>query len=262
MDAAVTGRQSCGTGNRSCDFPRNREEGVEKNDLKPHLKEYFIIPPEQDAAFVARMEDILAVYQRPYDDQYPVICMDEQPKQLIKETRVPLPARPGQPQRFDYEYERQGTVNLFLFTEPLTGWRRVSVRKRRTAIDWAEEIQRLLEVDYPQAKKVLLVCDNLNTHDIASLYKRFPPEKARTLAERLEIHYTPKHGSWLNIAESELAALTRQCLDRRIGDIETLRKETTAWYQERNQAQKAVDWQFTTQDARTRLKRLYPQLET
>ena len=188
--------------------------------------------------------------------------MDEQPRQLIKETRIPLPAQPGRPQRFDYEYERKGTASLFLFTEPLTGWRRVSVRERRTAVDWAEEIQQLLEVDYPNAKKVLLVCDNLNTHDIASLYKRFSPEQARALVERLEIHYTPKHGSWLNIAESELAALTRQCLNRRIADIETLRQETTAWYQERNRSQKAVDWQFTTEDARTRLKRLYPQTDT
>lgn len=208
------------------------------------------------------MEDILALYQQPYDASSPVVCMDEQPRQLIKETRIPLPAQPGQPQRFDYEYERNGTANLFLFTEPLTGWRRVSVRERRTAVDWAEEIQQLLEVDYPREKKVILVCDNLNTHTMASLYKRFPPAQARALVERLEIHYTPKHGSWLNIAESELAALTQQCLSRRIADIETLRQETTAWYQERNRAQKAVDWQFTTRDARTRLKRLYPQIET
>ena len=221
-----------------------------------------MIPPERNAAFVARMEDILALYQRPYDAQYPVICMDEQPRQLIEETHIPLPAQPGRPQRFDYEYKRNGTVSLFLFTEPLVGWRRVSVRERRTAMDWAEEIQQLLEVDYPHAKKVILVCDNLNTHDIASLYKRFSPDQARALVERLEIHYTPKHGSWLNIAESELAALTRQCLNRRIGDIETLRQEVTAWYQERNQTQKGVDWQFTTQDARTRLKRLYPQIDT
>ncbi|RME90815.1 MAG: IS630 family transposase [Anaerolineae bacterium] len=235
---------------------------LKKNDLKPHLKEYFVIPPEQDAAFVAHMEDILALYQRPYEAQSPVICMDEQPKQLIAETRLPLPAEPGQPQRFDYEYERKGTANLFLFTEPLAGWRRVAVRERRTAVDWAEEIQHLLEHDYPHEKKVILVCDNLNTHTIASLYKRFPPAQARALAERLEIHYTPKHGSWLNIAESELAALPQQCLNRRIPNMETLRQETAAWYQERSRAQKAVDWQFTTQDARTRLKRLYPQIET
>ena len=186
--------------------------------------------------------------------------MDEQPKQLLKETRVPLPAQPNRPQRFDYEYERWGTENLFLFTEPLTAWRQVSVRERRTAVDWAEEIQQLLEVAYPRAKKMLLICGNLNAHDIASLYRRFPREKVRTLAERLGIHCTPKHGSWLNIAESELAALTWQCLDCCIGNIETLRRETTAWYQERHRAQKGADWQFTTQDVRTRLKRLYPQV--
>jgi len=262
MDAAFVGRPSRGAGNRACDFPRDGATGVKKNELKPHLKEYFVIPPERDADFVARMEDILALYQRPYDAEYPVVCMDEQPKQLIAETRTPLPAEPGQPARFDYEYERKGTANLFMFTEPLAGWRRVAVRERRTAIDWAEEIQHLLEEDYPEAKKVILVCDNLNTHTIASLYKRFPPAQARAMAERLEIHYTPKHGSWLNIAESELAAMTRQCLDRRIPDMETLRQEVAAWYQGRNQIQKGVDWQFTTEDARTRLKRLYPQITT
>lgn len=208
------------------------------------------------------MEDILALYQRPYEAQRPVIGMDEQPQQLIQETRMPLPAPPGQPQRFDYEYERKGTASLFLFTEPLSGWRRVSVRDRRTAVEWAEEIPHLLEQDYPHVGKVILVCDNLNTHTIASLYKRFPPAQARAPVERLEIHYTPKHGSWWNMAESELSALTQQCLNRRIPDVETLQQETAAWYQERNLAQEAVDRQFTTQDARTHLKRLYPQIET
>jgi len=188
--------------------------------------------------------------------------MDERSVQLVKETHLPLPARPGQPERFNYEYERNGTANLFLFTEPLAGWRRVSVRERRTAIDWAEEVRLLLEEEHPEAEKVILVCDQLNTHTIAALYQAFPPEKARSLAQRLEMHYTPKHGSWLNIAEVELSALTKQCLDRRIPDMETLEQETQSWYIERNASQKSVDWQFTTKDARTRLKRLYPQIQT
>jgi hypothetical protein len=207
------------------------------------------------------MEDVLEIYHQPYDPQYPVLCMDEQPVQLIKETRIPLPAKPGQPESFDYEYERNGTANIFLFTEPLAGWRQAVVRERRTAVDWAQEIQRLLDEDYGESKKVILVCDQLNTHKVASLYEAFEPATARRLAERLEIHHTPKHGSWLNIAENELSALTRQCLDRRIPDRGTLERETAAWYTERNQAQKSVDWQFTTADARIRLKRLYPQIE-
>lgn len=226
------------------------------------MKEYYVIPPKQSAEFVAHMEDILDLYHRPYNPKEPVICMDEQPKQLIEEVRKPLPAQPGKLERFDYEYERKGTANLFLFTEPLAGWRRVSVRERRTAVDWAEEIRRLLEEDYPEAEKVILVCDQLNTHKIASLYQAFEPEGARSLAKRLEIHYTPKHGSWLNIAEIELAALTKQCLDRRIPDIDTLEQEAQAWYSQRNASQKLVDWQFTTGEARIRLKRLYPQIQT
>ena len=207
------------------------------------------------------MEDVLEVYHLPYDPTRPVICMDEQPVQLVKETRVPLPAKPGQPASVDYEYERNGTANIFVFTEPLIGWRKVVVSERRTAIDWAHEIHRLLEQDYAQSDTVVLVCDQLNIHRVASLYEAFPPATARRLAKRLEIHHTPKHGSWLNIAENELSALTRQCLDRRIPDQETLKRETTAWYSQRNQSQKSVDWQFTTDDARIRLKRLYPQIE-
>lgn len=208
------------------------------------------------------MEDVLEVYHRAYDFKYPVICMDEQPVQLIKETRIPLPAKPGQPESVDYEYERNGTANIFLFTEPLAGWRKAVVSERRTAVDWAIEIQRLLDQDYANSLKVILVCDQLNTHKLASLYEAFAPATARHLVERLEIHHTPKHGSWLNIAENELAALTRQCLDRRIPDRATLERETTAWYTERNALHKCVDWQFTTADARIRLKRLYPQFET
>lgn len=220
----------------------------------------YVIPPEQSAEFVAHMEDVLEIYHRPYDPKRPVICMDEQPVQLLKETRLPLPAKPGQPESFDYEYERKGTANLFMFTEPLAGWRRVTARDRRTSVDWAAEIKRLLEEDYAENETIVLVCDQLNTHKIASLYEAFDPATARSLVARLEIHHTPKHGSWLNIAENELSAMTRQCLDRRIPDQETLEQETAAWYAQRNQAQKSVDWQFTTADARIRLKRLYPQI--
>jgi hypothetical protein len=207
------------------------------------------------------MEDILEIYHLPHDPKRPVICMDEQPIQLGKETRIPLPAKPGQPESIDDEYERNGTANLFLFTEPLAGWRKVVVSQRRTAVDWAKEIQQLLDQDYAHSDTVILVCDQLNILKLASLYQAFAPETARRLVERLEIPYTPKHGSWLNIAENELSALTRQCLDRRIPDRQMLEHETTAGYMNRNQTQKSVDWQFTTADARIRLKRLYPQIE-
>ena len=207
------------------------------------------------------MEDVLEIYHQPYDMKHPKICMDEQPIQLVKETRIPLPAKPGQPESFDYEYERNGTANIFLFTEPLTGWRKVVVTEQRTAVDWAKEIKTLLEEDYPEIETLTLICDQLNTHQPSSLYKAFQPEIARSLVKRLDIHYTPKHGSWLNIAENELSVLSRQCLDRRIPDRETLEQETTAWYIARNQQKKSVDWQFTTEDARIRLKRLYPQIK-
>jgi DDE superfamily endonuclease len=208
------------------------------------------------------MEDVLEVYRRPRDRDAPVICMDEQPTQLIRETRRPLPAEPGRPACVDYEYERNGTATNFLFTEPLAGWRKVNVRETKKKTDWAEEIRQLLQVDYPEAAKVILVCDNLNTHTPAALYEAFPPAEARRLVERLEIHHTPKHGSWLNIAECELSVMTRQCLDRRIPDIETLRQQVGHWYGLRNTAQKSVDWHFTTADARIKLKRLYPQIQT
>jgi hypothetical protein len=207
------------------------------------------------------MEDILELYCLPYNPAVPLVATDEQPVQLIKETRNKLAAVPGHPERIDYEYERNGTAALFMFTEPLGGWRRVSARERRTRVDWAHEIKHLLDVDLPQAEKVILVCDNLNTHTIASLYAAFEPHEARRLVKRLEIHHTPKHGSWLNIAEIELSVLTKQCLDRRIPDMETLQAETKAWEQDRNARQKGVNWQFTTQDARIKLKRLYPQIQ-
>jgi len=220
-----------------------------------------VIPPGQNAEFVANMEDVLEVYKRPYDATYPVVCMDEQPTQLIKETRRPIAAKPRRPARVDYEYERNGTANNFLFTEPLGAWRKVCVRERKTAVDWAQEIKALLEEDYPEATKVILVCDNLNTHKPASLYQAFAPREARRLLDRLEIHYTPKHGSWLNIAECELSVFAKQCLDRRIPDLDTLAEEARAWHRKRNAENKAVDWQFTTEDARVKLKKLYPQFQ-
>lgn len=202
------------------------------------------------------------IYQRRYDPRVPVVCMDEQPVQLIKETRVPIPAKPGFPRRVDFEYERNGTANNFMFTEPLAGWRKVNVRQRKTKIDWAEEIKELLDADYPRAKKVILVCDNLNTHKLASLYDAFEPREARRLIKRLEIHFTPRHGSWLNIAEIELSVFTRQCLKRRMPSIKTLRAEAKQWYQRRNKNQKQIKWQFKTKDARIKLIQLYPQIQT
>ena len=207
------------------------------------------------------MENILEVYHRPADPNFPVINMDEQPVQLVKETREPIGAKPGQISKIDYEYERNGTAAVFLFTEPLAGWRKVSVRQQRTAVDWAYEIQALLDQDYPDVDQVILVCDQLNTHQLASLYKAFKPSEAMRLWHRLQVHHTPKHGSWLNIAEIELSLFTRQCLCRRIPDLETLKRESKAWQQKRNAASKHVNWQFTTEDARIRLKRLYPQFQ-
>lgn len=219
-----------------------------------------MIPPEQNAEFVARMEDVLEVYRRPYDPQRPVVCLDEQPTQLVGETRRFIPAQPGQPERYDYEYERRGTAINFMLTEPLGGWRKVNVRETKTAIDLAQEIKELLDVDFSDAQTVVLVWDNLNTHTPASLYKAFEPAEARRLLERLEIHYTPKHGSWLDVAEIELSVFTKQCLARRIDDIDTLRREAKAWADARNAAQTGVDWQFTNEQARVKLKHLYPQV--
>jgi hypothetical protein len=208
------------------------------------------------------MEDVLEVYHRPYDPRYPQVCMDEASKQLIAETRQPRPAAPGRPARVDYEYERKGVANLFLFSEPLRGWRAVSVTERRTMIDWAHAIRELVEVHYPDAERIVLVMDNLNTHSPGSLYEAFPPAEAKRLADKLEIHYTPKHGSWLNVAEIELSVLSRQCLDRRIADRAALRAEVAAWVQTRNAAGGRVNWRFTTANARIKLKHLYPSIES
>jgi hypothetical protein len=207
------------------------------------------------------MEDILDLYQQPFDESLPVICMDEKPFQLLGESRDSIPMKPGKAERRDGEYIRNGTCCIFIFTEPLAGWRHVEASERRTRVDWANQIRELLEVHYPQAPRIRLVMDNLNTHTTASLYEAFPPELARSLAKRLEIHYTPKHGSWLNIAEIELSVMSKQCLDRRIADITSLQNELSAWENTRNTTQKGVDWQFTTGLARTKLKRLYPQFK-
>jgi DDE superfamily endonuclease len=220
-----------------------------------------VIPPKANAAFVANMEDVLAVYTRPYDAKRPVVCLDEGGKQLIGDARPPLPVRPGSPAKEDYEYTRHGTANIFLAFEPLTGVRHATVTERRTSRDFAREVRDLLDVRYPAAERVALVLDNLSTHTPAALYEAFDPAEARRLCERLEWHYTPKHGSWLNVAEIELSVLARQCLDRRIPDLEALRREVAAWERDRNAAVVRVDWQFTTADARTRLKHLYPTLE-
>jgi hypothetical protein len=204
------------------------------------------------------MEDVLDVYARGYDPTFPVVCMDEKPYQLLDHVRDPIPATPGADRKEDSEYVRHGTCSIFVWVEPLAGYRRVNARTQRTRIDWAQEIDQLLTSDYPDAEKVVLVMDNLNTHSIGSLYEAFEPTKARALAERLEIHHTPKHGSWLNIAEIELSALTRQCLDRRIDDLAVLNAELAAWQQQTNSDQRQVDWHFTTDDARVKLRHLYP----
>jgi hypothetical protein len=218
------------------------------------------IPPKQDASFVWRMEDVLEVYTRPYDERFPQVCLDEKSKQLVGEVRKPLTVSPGRPARYDYEYEREGTANLFIVSEPLAGWRHISVTERRTKIDWAHCVKELVDVHYPEAEKIVLVLDNLNTHTPAALYEAFVPAEARRIARKLEIHYTPRHGSWLNMAEIELSVLARQCLDQRIPDQETLAEEVGAWEAERNAAESSIDWRFTSADARIKLKHLYPEI--
>jgi hypothetical protein len=225
------------------------------------LSKQWCIPPKQNGAFVWRMEDVLDVYTRPYDPRCPQVCMDETSKQLLREPRASLPPAPGQPARTDYEYERGGVANLFLFCEPLRGRRWVTVTDQRTKVDWAHQIKELVDVRYPDAERIVLVMDNLNTHSPASLYEAFPPAEAKRLADKLEIHPTPKHGSWLNVAEIELSVLSRQCLDRRLPDFATLETEVAAWQDRRNASATTVDWRFTTTDARIKLKRLYPSVQ-
>ncbi len=223
--------------------------------------QYWVIPPKANSEFVANMEDVLETYARRYNAAFPVVCMDEQPVQLLKETRIPIPASKDHACRVDYEYERAGTACIFMFTEPLAGWRHVTVRPHRTKADWALEMEELLRTRYGQAQQVTLVSDNLNTHTKGAFYEVFSPEQARSILHRLAFCYTPKHGSWLNIAENELSSLTRQCLSRRrIPSLKMLRKETAAWASSCNSKQRGVDWQFTTEDARQKLKSLYPKV--
>lgn len=223
----------------------------------------WCIPPEQDAAFVCQMEQVLEVYKRPYDPRRPVVCMDEQPKQLISEVSQPVPSAPGRPARIDYEYVRQGVCTVWMFVEPLGGWRSVPVTETKTARDWAWQVKQLVDQPrYANAERITLVCDNLNTHTLASLYQAFRPEEALQIANKLELIHTPKHGSWLNVAESELSVLTRQSLGRRISTGAEVATEATAWYTDRNVRQTGVDWQFTTTTARAKLKHLYPKILT
>jgi len=223
--------------------------------------EYWVIPPESDAEFVAHMEEVLETYAKPYDPALPVLCMDEQPIQLLKETRKPVPATAKHGKRVDYEYGRAGTANIFMFAEPLAGWREVAVRPTKTKFDWATEMARLLEGRYATCQRVILVCDNLNTHTKGAFYEAFDPERARQLVRRIEFCYTPKHGSWLNIAENELSSLTRQCVaGRRFGDVETLRAETSAWSVDVNNTQRGVDWQMKIDEARCKLTSVYPKI--
>ena len=217
-----------------------------------------MIAPKANAAFVANMEDVLEVYQRPHNQKRPLVCLDETSKQLIAETRVPIPMKPGQTARHDHEYERNGVANLFMMFAPLEGWRHVKVTDRHAAVDYAQALKDLSDTHFPGAEKIVLVQDNLSTHTTASLYAAFPAAEARRLAERFEWHYTPKHGSWLDMAESELGILSTQCLDRRIPDKTKLIEEVTAWQENRNKHHAKADWQFTTADARVKLKTLYP----
>lgn len=226
--------------------------------MKPWKKKEWCIPAKVSADFICHMEDVLSVYARPYDPRRPVICMDETSKQMLQEVRTPLPMKPGQVERYDTEYKRNGVANIFMVVEPLAGKRFTQVTERRTKVDWAHFIKNLADTHYLDAEMIVLVMDNLNTHTKSSLYEAFPAAEAKRIADRLEIHYTPKHGSWLNIAESELSHLSRQCLNRRIPDMETLQAEVKAWNQARNNRQVITEWRFTVEDARCKLKKLYP----
>jgi DDE superfamily endonuclease len=230
--------------------------------LKPHLVKMWCIPPEADAEFAWRMEDVLSVYKLPYDPERPVVCMDEASKQLIAEVRLGKVVAPGRVATQDYEYERKGTCNLFMFFQPLRGWRRVQVKTQRCKVDWANCVKTVLEEDFPEAKKVLLVCDNLNTHTGGALYQAFPPRVAKALCDRLEFHHTPKHGSWLNMAETELSVLSGDCLDRRMDCAEFVASETKAWEADRNKREAKARWGFTIEEARVKLEEVYPIIDS
>ena len=242
-------------------FAADGDARAKKNELKPWQQKMWCIPPDADAEFVCAMENVLEVYKRPYDPERPVVCFDEKSKQLVGAVAVPIPAAPGRVECHDYEYVRNGTANLFMLVEPLRGWRHVDVTSRRTKLDFARQIQELADVHYPQAKLITLVMDNLNTHRLSCLYEAFPPEEARRIIDRIEVVHTPKHGSWLNMAECELSVLEKQCLGERIGDEPTLREGVGIWNTDRNNRSKKIDWQFRTPDARIKLRRLYPQIQ-
>lgn len=225
--------------------------------------EYWVIPPEADAEFAANMEEVLDVYQRPYDETHPVLCMDEQPVQLTKEVKKPIAATSNHPKRVDYEYERAGVACLFMFNEPLAGWRTVTARSQRKKTDWAEEVANLLDSRYSHCDQITLVCDNLNTHTKGAFYEVFAPQQARDYVKKINFCYTPKHGSWLNIAECELSAMTRQCLkNRRIDTLQKLQTQVEAWSKDTNNRQRGVDWQMKIDDARIKLKSIYPKIQS
>src|SRR6266478_3653558 len=259
LDLAIVGEQSRGTQHRRS-RQRQHDWADAKNILQPHRRQQWVIPPKANSAFVAAMEDVLAVYTRPHDPDCPLVCVDETSKQLLAETRVPIPMKPGRPARCDYEYERNGTANLFMMFAPLEGWRHVKVTDRHTAVDYAHVLKDLADVHFADARTIVLVQDNLNIHSKASLYEAFPAAEARRLVERFEWHYTPKHGSWLDLAESELGVLSSQCLDRRIPNKQTLVKKIDAWQHDRNASHTKANWHFTTPNARIKLRRLYPSI--
>lgn len=225
--------------------------------------QYWVIPPKANAEFVANMEEVLDVYERPYDANHPVLCMDEQPIQLLSETRKKIKATKNHPERVDYEYRREGTASIFMFNEPLSGWRTVKVRKQRKKADWATEVAKVLDKRYADCDQITLVCDNLNTHTKGAFYEAFPPEQARRYVKKINFCYTPKHGSWLNISECELSAMTRQCLSgRKLPTIKKVKKQVKAWAKKINEKQRGVEWQMKIDDARIKLKSIYPKILT
>ena len=239
-------------------MPRDRSQDTQKNRLKPWQSKRFCIPERDHARFVADMEYLLDVYQEHFDETHPLICMDEASKQVTADVEPALPMSPGHPRREDHHYERKDVRAIFMFFDPLRGWRRVSSRQRRARQDWAEEVRTLIEIDYPQAERITLVCDNLNTHAISSLYATFPAPLAHHLMTKLRIIHTPRNGSWLNMAEIELSVLSRQCLNRRFESAESMDHEMQAWNRSRNNSHCGANWRFTTADARIKLKALYP----
>jgi hypothetical protein len=260
LDATLAGGRTGQAPHRDFHLDGDCPQGAQKNELQPWRKQRWCIPERDGARFVAQMEDVLDLYEAEHTPDEPLICMDEASKQLLRHDLPALPMGPARPLREDYHYERRGVQAIFMFFDPIRGWRRANARDSRTRVDWAEEVRRLLEEDYPHAKRVKLVCDNLNTHHIASLYEAFPAEEAHRLARRLEIHYTPRNGSWLNVAEIELSVLSKQCLNRRIGSAAELAGELKPWTEARNADGSRVHWRFTTHDARLVLRRLNPQV--